>query len=994
MNPTNLIRFGKFRPTALAALAAFSLATSGLAQSTTAASAATDDKTVKLDKFVVTGSNIPTTETASEARTFPVQTIDRKLIEASGIFNTSELLQKITLSNGGSVPFSNNATGFTPGANSTSLRGLGPEATLVLINGRRMAPFPVGSGGSTAFVDLNTIPLNAIERIEVLKDGASATYGADAVAGVVNIILRRDYNGATASLTYGNTTNKDASEFTASMVMGVAGEKSSITIGANFQKRNPIFNRDRSYSAIPPFLSSNASPANFQVSRTAIEQALGLAPGAALTVFDGNRVSSTNTSGGIFFATTGATINDNSLTPLAGNRNATNTGNVPANQYTFSTKRLSRFNFNELSGSYPEITRRGVFGSWEREFFTPNAHFYGDFFIQQIHEIDELAPYATGNFESPGQTTIVIPGRTANPILTPAEIASGGRTAAIGAFNPFNPFNQDISGSSRIRLAEFGNRTYDNRNTAFAITGGLRFDNIADKWTLNTVGRFSELQAKDNIKLISTSRLLRALNAADPIFNPASSSFIGTTTPYNPFGFFRNAIPSNTIPVAFATAFQRDENYSDLIDMGASLTTGDLLAVPAGSVGFAIGVDYRRESILQLPDSNLQAGDILGATPSSPIDRQRKIASYFTEFEIPLFSDKHSASGAHALSLNLAARYEDFVTSKRHAFVPKVGVRWLPLDDTLVVRASWGKGFREPSLYELFAPPINAATPITDPVTHSFEPEQPIKIAGNPLLAAENTKSYNVGAVWSPKGALQGFTLSLDVWKIERNGTVTADLQNVVDRAAGIIPGGLSPGESVIRDSAGNLLQAVGLNRNLGQTKIEGFDISSSYVWTQADWGRFDVGVNATYLRSYLSASNPGSPLADLINGEVPGTSSDDAYLHWKGIAFVGWTFKGLNARLSANYTDGFNEFDNNGAPRHVSSTTFFDLQVGYTLFPSKGKSDQTWFSDLKLTAGVNNFLDKDPPHAEGLGGNSNGYPGFLYSDQGRFVYVGLEKKL
>jgi len=126
----------------------------------------------------------------------------------------------MTLSNGGSVPLSNNATGFTPGGTSTSLRGLGPEATLVLINGRRVAPYPVGTGGTTAFVDLNTIPLSAIERVEVLKDGASATYGADAVAGVVNIILRKNFNGAVATVTYGNTTNGDSSDLNANLVYG------------------------------------------------------------------------------------------------------------------------------------------------------------------------------------------------------------------------------------------------------------------------------------------------------------------------------------------------------------------------------------------------------------------------------------------------------------------------------------------------------------------------------------------------------------------------------------------------------------------------------------------------------------------------------------------------------------------------------------------------------------------------------------------------------
>src|SRR4051812_29252238 len=157
MNLRALRKFGRLSALAVGA----SLASSAFAQQAAPATAATSESTVTLEKVVVTGSNIPTTETAGEARTFPVQTIDRLSIESSGVFNTTELLQKMTLSNAGSVPISNNATGFTPGANSVSLRGLGPEATLVLINGRRVAPYPIGTGGTTAFVDLNSIPLAA-----------------------------------------------------------------------------------------------------------------------------------------------------------------------------------------------------------------------------------------------------------------------------------------------------------------------------------------------------------------------------------------------------------------------------------------------------------------------------------------------------------------------------------------------------------------------------------------------------------------------------------------------------------------------------------------------------------------------------------------------------------------------------------------------------------------------------------------------------------------
>ena len=245
----------------MAALSLF--ATVGLltvpAHAQTSPSSASKDEPAKLEKFVVTGSYIPTSETSANAGISPVVRIDRKIIDESGQTTVSELLQKITVSNGGSVPISNNATGFTPAATSISLRGLGPEATLVLINGRRVANYPVGVGGTTAFVDLNSIPLSAVDSVEVLKDGASAIYGADAVAGVVNIKLRRGADGTEVALNYGNTTRKDSSEFSASLITGVQTDKASALVGFNYYKRNAIFNKDRSYSAIPPFLSSNAS---------------------------------------------------------------------------------------------------------------------------------------------------------------------------------------------------------------------------------------------------------------------------------------------------------------------------------------------------------------------------------------------------------------------------------------------------------------------------------------------------------------------------------------------------------------------------------------------------------------------------------------------------------------------------------------------------------------------------------------------------------------
>jgi len=984
------VGFGRASRAAIVAFAGLSLfATTGFGQTP-----ASNEEAVKLEKFVVTGSNIPSTETTAEARTFPVATIDRRLIEQSGLMNTTELLQKMTLSNGGSVPFTNNATGFTPGGTSTSLRGLGPEATLVLVNGRRMPFYPIGTGGTTAFVDLNSIPLQAIERIEVLKDGASAVYGADAVAGVVNIIFRKGYDGAEASVTYGNTTNKDSSEFTANLMYGVTTDKSSIMVGANYYNREPIFNRDRSYSAIPPFLSSNSSPPNFQLTRATVEQALGLAPGAAIP----GVAAGVN----VFFGTSGPNVAP-TLTPAAGNQNANNQGNVPANLYTFSAGRRSTFNFNEFSGSFPEITRKGAFAAWERA-FAENVKTYGDLFFSQVHQIDELAPYATGSFETPGQTTIVIPARTANPILTPSEVARGGRTAAVGAFNPFNPFNQDLSGGSRIRLAEWGNRVYHNRNTAFALTGGVQFENILDKWNLDAGIRYGTIENNARARLIATSRFLRALNANDPIFNPASPSYIGTTLPYNPFGYFRNPIASNAAPVAFATHFTRDENRSATMQANFLLNTASLMEVPAGDVGFAFGAEFRREKVHQAPDSTQLSGDLLGSNVGTLTVAQRKVASYFGEIEIPILSEKKSLDYAPSLSLNIAARYEDFVTSGRSVFVPKFGVRWQPLaDGSVVVRSSWGEGFREPSLFELFSGRTSGLLPISDPLTGNTEPEQNVVTGGNRLLEAEETESFNVGVVWSPKGKLEGFTASIDVWRIERVGTVSANNQDTVDRAVGrdingvLKPGGLRPGESIVRDLAGNITQVNSVFLNSGVTNVEGFDAAASYTWNTADWGRFDLGANATYMGSYESSTVPGIAPIEGIDDTIPGSAGDDAYLRIKGQAFVGWAWKGLNARVTGTYTHGFDDVGGDpvlGIPFRVDSTFVYDVQLGYKLFPAKSRQDAAWYSDLKLTVGCNNLFDQDPPFVADGGNNSNGYPGFLYNDTGRFVYFGLEKKL
>jgi iron complex outermembrane receptor protein len=959
------IRMRKFTAalSLLGSTAALSLTPSTWAQAVGAPPAPNDVQ--KLEKFVVTGSYIPTNETAFSAGISPVVRIDQKVIDDSGLTMTSELLQRITVSNGGTVPISNNATGFTPAASSISLRGLGSEATLVLINGRRVASYPVGNGGTTAFVDLNSIPLAAVDSIEVLKDGASAIYGADAVAGVVNIKLKRGMDGTQVMLKYGNTTEKDSSEFTAALITGAQTDKASAMVGFNYYKRNAIFNSDREYSAIPPFLSSNASPLNLEITR-AVAIAAGV-PAGSLPA---------GTSVSIFAASPAA---------------STNAGATPAAGYRYGTGRPSVFNFNEFSMSYPRRDNRGVFAFADRKVFgTDNIRAYVDVNYQNAVTENQLAPSATGNFSGSG-TELVIPARTTSPLAGP-----DGRTrvAVAGAFNPFNPFNQDITGGSRARLAEFGNRIFRNQTDATLITAGLKGQNIVGKWNFDAGYSYSSIRDTSRNTLVSSSRFNRLLNANDAFFNPASSEYLGTTSPYNPFGYYQVSIPNNARIVSAALINTKDLNESKLNSFNAVISTGSLMDLAAGSVGFALGADFRHEQLNQYPDPYGATGDLIGSSPTANTQGHRKAWGVFGEWNIPVLKN---IGGAHDLSAIAAVRHENFMTENAKTTVPKFGLRWQPFDDTLTMRASWSKGFRQPSLYELYSTPTSGLTPIQHPITRANEPEQDVTVAGNRRLAPEKTKYLNVGLVWSPQvGAIKGLTLGVDYWEADRKGTVTNNYQDTVNRFFGrdptgaAAPGGLLPGESVTLFTNGNIRTVNSVFFNIGQTKAAGFDYSATYLMRTDNSGRFEFSTTWSQYTHFRQQSAAGGDFIEVVNQPTAeGTGSDNGYLRWRGRAQIDWSFKGFSTIFGGTYNDGFWDIDLDGNDRFVDPTWMFDAQVAFN-FQSRFAP---WLSDTKLAIGARNVFDKDPPLAQGFGGNSTGYPGFLYSSEGRFVYVSLTRK-
>src|SRR5437763_4154603 len=228
----------------------------------------------EVERVIVTGSNIPSAE---EVGTNPVFSINRDLINKSGAGTTEQLLQRLPVMNGATIPVQNNATsGAGPaGTAALALRGLDPGATLVLIDHRRVAPFPGSANSAYGFVDLTTIPITAVQSIDILKDGASTTYGSDAIAGVVNFNFYKDYRGAQVTIQYGDTLDKDAAEYKGDILFGTGTDTTSITGDIFYYKHHDMFNRDRGNSIVPPFLSSNAVPWNLQLQVAAIIAAGG-----------------------------------------------------------------------------------------------------------------------------------------------------------------------------------------------------------------------------------------------------------------------------------------------------------------------------------------------------------------------------------------------------------------------------------------------------------------------------------------------------------------------------------------------------------------------------------------------------------------------------------------------------------------------------------------------------------------------------------------------
>jgi iron complex outermembrane receptor protein len=926
----------------------------------------------RLKEVVVTGSAIPTAE---EVGPSPLQSISSSEIKRVSTGTVLEALQATVpgfLGNGNVGRGQANVSGGDNlGGSSVALRNL---PTLVLINGRRSATSPAASQGGVDFTDLNQIPAAAIDRIEVLKDGSSTIYGSDAVGGVVNIILKKNFTGLEIGSRYGFSTEYAKSESTAYAIGGYSNEKTSIFVGGQYYQSDPTKNNQR------PFSSSTSGSVNYPgILGDGNDNLYRLKPGLNSPV-----PTLANGSAGLAPAPNG----NGDLVPTA-------TGISGAYDTVTADGVQKGLNLAGKTWITLRDERKQYFANAEHELYGKELKFYADFLFTDSTNQYQLNGQPFTNFDG-----IVIP----DPNVNPAVI---------------NPFGQQIDNTSDIFVTHRfvdSPRLFTRDNTFYRITSGLKGD-IFEHYSYDFGFVYS-----NNQTIEKTYNL--------PILDRVNAAIANGT--FNMFG--RNT-PSSVINSLVGTAFG---NYrTNLYTIDGKFTGVTPFELPAGPIAFAIGGEYRREAFAAKGDglSSTDPTGFVGATSIRGIDVSRNINAGFAEISIPLTSPDLKIPGLYSLSVTASGRFEHY-SDAGDSGIPKVQVRWQPVDEQILLRGSYSQAFVAPGLFSTSGPISSGFTDSLDALGGN---QAKIQSGSNPSLKPSGSESWGGGIVISPK-ITPGLTVSLDYFKVRQKdvvgslgaATILTDVQNngPASQYASLVALNNYPGQpgsqpitsgSQINAANANQLFVVDQNRNLGTAKIEGFDIGIGYELPVENVGKFIFGIDSVYYLEYLQQEQSGGTFYAYDGTYTKGGSLESGTLpDYQLISKFGYERGGLRYDLISTFIPSVQDIGPGGsaatAPQKVAEYVKFDMKVAYEFGknrpesgggesmadPKKMKDTQpattdavakryAWLDGLTVGVGVNNVLDTLPPKVASETDNNTDVN--TYDPIGRFVYFEASKK-
>jgi iron complex outermembrane receptor protein len=908
----------------------------------------------------ITGSSIKRIDAETA---LPVQVITRDEISRTGVANTEQLLQQISAMSGqGGI---NNATGAgnsTYGQASISLRGLGEDRTLVLVNGRRLAAF---AGGNGASVNINSIPLAAIDRVEVLKDGASGVYGSDAVAGVVNFILTKNLRGFEIGATVGQPTRDGGGKSQKAHVVAgfgdVANDRFNVTLSASVEKESALFAKDRNFARtgnVPPYITAAAT------GQGNIEGGYNPGNGRPFSVDDENKVNNVPGRQPGFGNSPGTGYGN----PLAAGNQCEQIGMYLDPTQTTHNAPFCTYDSATAVGLVPKRELGTLSGNFTFK-LGDNLEAFGDALYSKSVVTQTFQPsplrrsfmVTDALFADQGvEPALII--RPTNPNYSIAR----NYLEAMEAQHPGQGFGALIGQPLAVtaRVFDFGPRVQKDTEKQHRLTGGLRGNFGAHDWEVAATQVESKVAGTVPDGYFSQVAFARVVNRPD--------------SDYNPWSLTQSAAFNAALEAAGAkyTGSTLDANSKSTTLDG--ILRGELANLPAGPLQYATGLQHRKEEFVTRPSAALETGDIAGlggATP--PVNRDRKITSVFAELNAPILK---------GLDGNVAVRrddYNDVGASTNY----KASLRYQPVREVLV-RGSMGTGFRAPTLIDLWQPQtLGSSEQFNDPATGQADLQVNSLTGGNPGLRPEESKQRSIGIVLQPTQAL---SVAVDYFDIRVEDIISLpSAQEVVSRYragdpafAGLVT--LTPGSNDIE----SIIQTL---QNVGSAKVRGVDLEANFR-QRIGSGRLDLNMSGTYMIQFDQTS-PGGAVSRKVGTmvEANGTpvlstnaNNDGVVLRWKHYLRATWTQGPWAVTLAQNFYKGYRDGDDlNGNPHHVPDQALYDLQVGYT-----------GIRNLKLALGVRNLFDKDPPiYIPTSNQFQAGYDISLYDPRSRFVYLSATYK-
>ncbi len=913
-------------------------------------------------EIIVTGSRIRHDPLDQPS---PVTFVDRSDIDRTGLSSIADVLQRLP-SSGGGLNTKNNSSGnlgnpqdgggVGAGASEINLRTLGSQRTLVLVDSMRFVNASSASGVPGS-VDLNAIPQAAIERVEVLQDGASAIYGSDAISGVVNIITKTKQDGLEISAQHGLFRQGDGftQNYDASYGFGSDKTGTQIIVGGDYVSQKPVFDGDRAFSAFPhPFL----------------------------TACDSNCSSATPS--GRFIVNNPATGEglDLTLKGVTQGRPAFDPTGAGGDFKDFTT--ADRYNFAPTNYLLTPYKRYSAFATLEQPIAGDTLKFSGKFFFNRRESANQAAPL---------------------PLFIGPDAGNGNSldTLAIDGTNPYNPFGTLSAGTDGTpanysfvarRLVEGGSRHYEQTVDTYygsaTLSGRFRF--LDHDWYWDANGVYGDTGARQTFTgNVNAAKVARALG---PL-----AGCTGDCVPLDLFGGAGTITPAQYTYIAFT---EHDRSRQRLWDGTANLT-GHLFDLPAGPVGVALGYEHRDVKGSFTPDPLIQAG--LGADiPAQATAGQYNVDEVYAELQVPILRDKPFFD---RLDGNFAVRHSTYSTSGSKTTI-KAGGDWKPTPD-LLLRGTYAQGFRAPSIGELFGSQSRFDAPVDDPCnaatfnanatikanciadgvpadgTYTQQGGQlPVLTGGNGALKPETSRSYTAGGVYSAswaRGWAQTLTFEASYFHIKVDNAIGAiDAATLLDRCANT--GDALSCDAITRSASGQVTRIAGTLQNIAGIATDGLDLNFTYRSAPTPMGSFGFTTSNTLMFHYKQSfpSTDGVTVTRR-DGTESGTQG---YPRYRSVTTLDWTLRGVTVALTGRYLSKITESTGDNAGNVLGRRLYGDLQLIYDT--KLGRRDFTF------TVGVNNIAGVAPPACFSC--SLSNYDPALYDLPSQFFYARAAVKL